>query len=122
MADDSVKFFIVSESKPVKIHGHKMEMADLVRFWLETLNLGYRLVNTQGGYVTQAGDYVHEQSYELTVNAPHRGAAQAQAASPLHRTPRQPRGSVDRDRRRDPQDRKGVRTISNCECTRTLAR
>ncbi len=70
MADDSVKFFIVSESKPVKIHDHKMEMADLVRFWLETLHLGYRLVNTQGGYVTQAGDYIHEQSYELTVNAP----------------------------------------------------
>jgi hypothetical protein len=67
---DSVKFFIVSESKAVVSNGNAFEMSDLVRYWLEALHLGYRLVNTLGGYVTQAGDYVHEQSYELTVNAP----------------------------------------------------
>jgi hypothetical protein len=65
-----MKFFIVSERKLVLINGHTMEISNLVRYWMQLLQLGYRMVDTYGGYVTRAGDYVHELSFELTVNAP----------------------------------------------------
>lgn len=42
----------------------------MVRYWMQQLQLGYRMVDTHGGYVTRAGEYVHELSVELTVNAP----------------------------------------------------
>jgi hypothetical protein len=121
MADDSVKFFIVSESKPVKIHGRKMEMADLVRFWLETLHLGYRLVNTKGGYVTQAGDHAHEQSYELTVNAPIEALPKLKLlARCIARLADQ--GEVWIETRGETlKIGKGYDTMSNCECTKTPA-
>jgi len=37
---------------------------------MQHLNLGYRIVDTHGGYVSGDGSYVHERSYEMTVNAP----------------------------------------------------
>lgn len=65
-----MKFFIVSERKLVPINGHTMGISYLVRYWLQHLQLGYRMVDTYGGYVTQKGEYIHEPSFELTVNAP----------------------------------------------------
>jgi hypothetical protein len=47
-----------------------MPISKLVRFWMQVLGLGYRMVDTAGGYVTQNGSYMHERSYEMTVNAP----------------------------------------------------
>jgi hypothetical protein len=66
-----VKFIIVSEKKSVPISGGgMMEISELVQYWMEHLNLGYRMVDTCGGYVSGDGSYVHERSYEITVNAP----------------------------------------------------
>jgi hypothetical protein len=66
-----VKFIIVSEKKSVPISGGGMlEISELVQYWMEHLNLGYRMVDTCGGYVSGDGSYVHERSYEMTVNAP----------------------------------------------------
>ena len=66
-----MKFTIVSEKKFVRItDGHKMEISKLVRYWMQVLKLGYRIVDTHGGYVSRDGSYVHERSYEMTVNAP----------------------------------------------------
>jgi len=65
-----MEFIILSEKTSVDIcDGHKMEISELVRYWMELLNLGYRMVDTYGGYVSRDG-YVHEASYEMTVNAP----------------------------------------------------
>jgi hypothetical protein len=66
-----MKFVIVSEKKSVPISdGRKMEISKLVRYWMQHLRLGYRMVGTEGGYVSRDGSYVHERSYEMTVNAP----------------------------------------------------
>ena len=66
-----MKFIIVSERKSVPISGGgMMEISELVQYWMENLNLGYRMVDTCGGYVSGDGSYVHERSYEMTVNAP----------------------------------------------------
>jgi hypothetical protein len=66
-----MKFVIVSEEKSVEITGGDMMwISELVRHWMEHLNLGYRTVDTYGGYVSRNGSYVHERSYEMTVNAP----------------------------------------------------
>jgi len=66
-----VKFIIVSEKKSVLISsGGMMEISELVQYWMEHLNLGYRMVDTCGGYVSGDGSYVHERSYEMTVSAP----------------------------------------------------
>jgi hypothetical protein len=68
-----VKFVIVSERKSVWVDsGGAMEISDLVRYWMQHLRLGYRMVQTRGGYVRHDGAYLHEDSYELTVNAPMR--------------------------------------------------
>jgi hypothetical protein len=65
-----MKFIIVSERKFVQVHGGgKMEISELVRYWMQVLNLGYRIGDTYGGYVSHDGSYVHERSYEMTVNA-----------------------------------------------------
>jgi hypothetical protein len=47
-----------------------MEISKLVRYWMQLLRLGYRMVGTEGGYLSRDGSYVHERSYEMTVNAP----------------------------------------------------
>lgn len=65
-----MKFQIVSEEKSVPVSRGKMRISRLVEFWFEILNLGYRIVDTRGGYVTNDRSYVHEPSYEVTVNAP----------------------------------------------------
>jgi len=66
-----MRFTIVSEKKFVPItDGHKMEISKLVRYWMQVLNLGYRMFDTYGGYVSQNGSYLHERSFEMTVNAP----------------------------------------------------
>jgi hypothetical protein len=66
-----MKFTIAGEKKFVRItDGHKMEISELVRYRMQVLNLGYRMVDTYGGYVSQNGSYLHERSYEMTVNAP----------------------------------------------------
>jgi hypothetical protein len=66
-----MKFIIVSEKKSVAVSsGGLMQISELVQYWMEGLNLGYRMVDTCGGYVSGDGSYVHERSYEMTVNAP----------------------------------------------------
>ena len=66
-----MKFIIVSEKKSVAVSGGGlMQISELVQYWMEHLNLGYRIVDTCGGYVTGDGSYIHERSYEMTVNAP----------------------------------------------------
>ncbi len=66
-----MKFIIVSEKKSVAVGGGgMMEISELVQYWMEHLNLGYRMVDTCGGYVSGDGSYVHGRSYEMTVNAP----------------------------------------------------
>ena len=66
-----MKFIIVSEKKSVAASsGGLMQISELVRYWMEHLNLGYRTVDTYGGYVSRNGSYVHERSYEMTVHAP----------------------------------------------------
>ena len=66
-----MKFVILSEKKSVQTHGGgRMEISKLVRYWMQHLRLGYRMVDTYGGYVSRDGSYLHELSYEMTVNAP----------------------------------------------------
>ena len=63
-------FKIVSERKRVPISGRReMQISTLVEFWFEVLHLGYRIVDTRGGYVSHNGKYRNERSYEVTVNA-----------------------------------------------------
>jgi hypothetical protein len=71
-----MKFIVVSEKKFVQVHGGgKMEISELVRYWMQHMNLGYRIVDTYGGYVSHEGSYVHERSFEMTVSAPTRAFA-----------------------------------------------
>lgn len=66
-----MKFTILSERKSVEITGkRRMQIVKLVRYWMEHLRIGYRMVDTYGGYVGSNKTYVHERSFEVTVNAP----------------------------------------------------
>jgi len=51
-----MRFVVVSEKKSVAvIGGGRMEISELVQYWMEHLNLGYRMVDTCGGYVSGDG-------------------------------------------------------------------
>jgi hypothetical protein len=59
-----MKFIIMRERKSVEISGkRRMQIVKLVRYWMEHLQLGYRIVDTYGGYVHRNGSYVHERSF-----------------------------------------------------------